>query len=375
MDGPDVMAGHPAGVTQQLTDRRAGSARVGGLNHTALLYGDDGEYRAGLAEFARAAAAAGAPMQMVLPWQRVQVARGALATLPLRAVLDDMADAGRNPARLIPAGRSFADGHPGEHVYCLWEPAWAARSPAERREIARHEGLCNLAFSDRAMTVLCLYDTARLGAELIADVELTHPVVISRGRSRSSATYLGPDGLPASCDKPLPLPPAGAESLSFTDQLGSVREFAARHAGAAGLSLARGRDLTLAVSEIAANAVSYADGGAIRAWPADGELICQIEDSGFIADPLAGRRQRPPDAPGGHGLWLVNLVCDLVERRTNPGGTTTRLPIVVALDGADRSEQRNDGVPLNVVAHRVLEYLPQRVPVVVVQVGWRCWRG
>lgn len=330
MKGRDVMAGYPAGVTQQLADRRAGPARVGGLNHTALLYGDDDEYRAGLAEFARIAAAADAPMQLILPWQRAQVARGALARLPLRVVVDDMADVGRNPARLIPAGRSFADSHPGEHVYLLWEPAWAARSAAERCEIVRHEGLCNLAFGDQTMTVLCLYDAARLGAELIADVELTHPVVISRGRSRSSTTYLGPGGVPASCDQPLPLPPVGAESMSFAEQLGSVREFVARHAGAAGLGLARGRDLTLAVSEIAANAVSYADGGVVTAWPADGELMCQIEDAGFIADPLAGRRQRPPDAAGGHGLWLVNLVCDLVERRTAPAGTTTRLHMRVA---------------------------------------------
>lgn len=321
----DVMAGYPDGVTQQLTDCRAGPTRVGGLNHTALLYGDDGEYRAGLVEFARAAVAVGAPMQLVLPWQRVQVAGGAVGILGFRTVLDDMADVGRNPARIIPAGRSFADGHPGDHVYCLWEPAWATRSEAERREIARHEGLCNLAFADRAMTVLCLYDAARLDAELIADVELTHPVVISQGRPRSSATYLGPGGLPASCDKPLPLPPPGAETLRFTDELGSVREFAMRHARAVGLSLARGRDLTLAVNEIAANAVSYADGGVIRAWSADGGLICQIEDSGFISDPLAGRRQRPADASGGHGLWVVNLVCDLVERRTAPSGTTTRL--------------------------------------------------
>jgi len=325
MEGPDVMAGRLAGITEQLTDRRARPAGAGALLHTALLYGDDDEYRAGLAEFARAAAVAGAPMQVVLPWRRMQAARGALAMLPLRVALDDMADVGCNPARLIPVGRSFADDHPGEHVYCLWEPAWAARSAAERREIARHEGLCNLAFGDLAMTVLCAYDTARLGSELIADVELTHPVVISGGQSRSSATYLGPGGLPASCEGPLPIPEIGVESLSFTDHLGSVREFAARHAGAAGLSLARGRDLMLAVSEIAANAVSYADGGVIRAWRADGELICQIEDSGFISDPLAGRRQRPPDSPGGHGLWLVNLVCDLVERRTAPSGTITRL--------------------------------------------------
>ena len=81
----------------------------------------------------------------------------------------------------------------------------------------------------------------------------------------------------------------------------------------------------LAVSEVAGNAVAYAEGGAIRSWRADGEFLCQIEDSGYIADPLAGLRQRPADNPGGHGLWLTNLVCDLVERRSSPAGTTTRL--------------------------------------------------
>jgi hypothetical protein len=30
------------------------------------------------------------------------------------------------------------------------------------------------------------------------------------------------------------------------------------------------------------------------------------------------------DAPG-QGLWVVNHVCDLVERRSSPVGTTTRM--------------------------------------------------
>ena len=325
MDGRDVMTGHSTGVTQELTDRRVSAARVGGLGHVALFYRDDDEYRCGLEEYVHAAAATAAPLHVALPWQRIDLARGALAALWFRVVLADMSDFGRNPARLIPAGLAFADDHPGQHVFCLWEPAWPTRSAAEQREVIRHEGLVNLAFRDRAMTVLCLYDTARSSPELIADAERTHPVVIASGRRQLSPEYLGAGELPASCDGPLPPPGPGAESLSFSDQVGSVREFAARHAAAAGLRPARTRDLMLAVSEIAGNSVAHANGGVIRSWHGDGELVCQIEDSGYIADPLAGRRQRSPDTPGGHGLWLVNLVCDLVERRSAPGGTTTRL--------------------------------------------------
>jgi anti-sigma regulatory factor (Ser/Thr protein kinase) len=86
--------------------------------------------------------------------------------------------------------------------------------------------------------------------------------------------------------------------------------------------------MVLAVSEIAANALGHAAGGGIvRSWCTNDEMVCQVEDRGHISDPLAGRRRQPADARGGHGLWLVNRVCDLVERRTGPAGTITRLHI------------------------------------------------
>jgi anti-sigma regulatory factor (Ser/Thr protein kinase) len=173
--------------------------------------------------------------------------------------------------------------------------------------------------------VLCLFDLGGLSQDLIGDVERTHPVVISAGQPRVSPAYLGPGTMPPGCDDPLSPPGPGADSLNFADQLSSVRDFSAAHASRAGLSSVRARDLTLAVSEIAANSFGHAGGGVVRAWCTESEVICQIEDSGHIRDPLAGRRQRPPDSAGGHGLWLVNRLCDLVERRTGPGGTVTRL--------------------------------------------------
>ena len=59
-------------------------------------------------------------------------------------------------------------------------------------------------------------------------------------------------------------------------------------------------------------------------WASGPELICQVHDSGWITDPMAGRRRPAPDSPG-QGLWVVNHVCDLVETRSGPAGTTTRL--------------------------------------------------
>jgi hypothetical protein len=39
---------------------------------------------------------------------------------------------------------------------------------------------------------------------------------------------------------------------------------------------------------------------------------------------MAGRKRPPPDSDG-QGLWVVNDVCDLVETRSGPAGTTTRV--------------------------------------------------
>jgi anti-sigma regulatory factor (Ser/Thr protein kinase) len=315
------MTGSGTGVTGQLKDRRVKSAFSGGFSHTALLYRDRDEYLGGLARFAEAAAEIGAPLQAVLPGGGMD----ALAELPSCAMLADMTDLGRNPARLIVSGQTFVDSHPGQHVCCVWEPVWPGRSSAELCEIARHEALSNLAFNGEALTLLCMYDASTLSAELLRDIELTHPAVILGRQRLNSAGYLGPGRVPPRCDAPLPPPPADADSLVFTDNLAEVRELSMRHAEAAGLSRARVNDLKLAISEVAANALGYARGGVLQVWHRIGEVVCQVEDSGYIPDLLAGRRRKPADHAGGHGLWLVNLVCDLVERRTGPTGTMTRL--------------------------------------------------
>jgi len=82
------------------------------------------------------------------------------------------------------------------------------------------------------------------------------------------------------------------------------------------------------VGELAANTIRHTDqGGVLSIWTAGNELVCQVQDSGHITDPLAGRHRPPADAGGGHGLWLVHQVCDLVESRSGPGGTVVRMHV------------------------------------------------
>jgi anti-sigma regulatory factor (Ser/Thr protein kinase) len=134
-----------------------------------------------------------------------------------------------------------------------------------------------------------------------------------------------PDG-----DGPLPAPPSpdpdDPMAYSYTTDLAAIRTVVHRYAIQAGLSEARAIDLTLAVSEVAANTVKHAKSpGNLNIWYDANEIICQIHDEGVITDRLAGRREPSLDAPGGHGLWIVNQVCDRVEIQSGENGTTIRL--------------------------------------------------
>ena len=107
-----------------------------------------------------------------------------------------------------------------------------------------------------------------------------------------------------------------------------------QQARAAGLTEGRANDLVLAVSEVAANTLRHTQSaGTLTIWRQAGELVCEIQDEGTITDPLAGQRRPGPDATGGHGLWLVYQVCDLVELRSDETGTTIRMHMAIKRPG------------------------------------------
>ncbi len=129
-----------------------------------------------------------------------------------------------------------------------------------------------------------------------------------------------PDG-----DRSLPAPD-DLVSYAYTTDLAAIRAVVHRYALKAGLSETRAIDLTLAVSEVAANTVRHAKSpGSLQIWYDTKEIVCQIHDEGVITDPLAGRRRPSLYAAGGHGLWIVNQVCDQVELQSDETGTTIRL--------------------------------------------------
>jgi anti-sigma regulatory factor (Ser/Thr protein kinase) len=294
-----------------------------GLLHSALLYRGAAEFRAAVERYVRGGLARAEPVLIVTPPRKVSWLRREFNGDTGGVAFTDMTELGRNPARIIPAIRTFMDRYPGRRIRYVGEPVWPERSAAELREAARYEALVNTAFSGAPATMVCLYDSAELTPAVLDDAGCTHPALFRQGEGQASTRYLGPDSLPPGCDHPLARPPAIAERLTYQRDLRPVRSLVARRARSARLPARRITDLVLAASEVAANTLRHTKaGGTVHLWHDEDEILCQIHDTGVIADRLAGYRTPADELPGGKGLWLVNQVCDLVEVRSSLGGTT-----------------------------------------------------
>jgi anti-sigma regulatory factor (Ser/Thr protein kinase) len=126
--------------------------------------------------------------------------------------------------------------------------------------------------------------------------------------------------------QPLPAPMSDAVRHTYRSDLSRVRALVFQRATAAGLTQSRANDLVLAVSEVAANTLRHTKAaGTLAIWHDGDEIVCEIHDEGTITDPLVGQRKPAPGASGGHGLWLVRQVCDLVELTSDANGTTVRM--------------------------------------------------
>jgi anti-sigma regulatory factor (Ser/Thr protein kinase) len=82
----------------------------------------------------------------------------------------------------------------------------------------------------------------------------------------------------------------------------------------------------LAVNEVLSNSLHHAcEDGTLRVWREADGLVCEVRDGGHILEPLIGRAEPAIGQIGGHGMWLVNLVCDLVQVRSSAHGSTVRM--------------------------------------------------
>jgi anti-sigma regulatory factor (Ser/Thr protein kinase) len=298
------------------------------FRHEALFYAGEEDFLAGTLPFIRDGVAAGEPILVAVSAAKIRALSAELNGEADRVQFADMAELGKNPARIIPAWREFADqAAEGRPLRGIGEPIWADRSSAELVECQHHEFLLNAAFADTpSFWLLCPYDTGALKPDVVNVAECSHPYIADADARRPSDVYLEPARAPGPFSGELPPPSHRPERLAFDrDRLPAVRSFVSRQAKEAGLDRSRAADLVLAVSELATNSIIHGGGqGTVVLWRDPDALFCEVRDRGRLEHPLLGRERPGSAQSSGRGLWLVNHLCDLVQIRSFPTGNVVR---------------------------------------------------
>src|SRR5882757_279763 len=233
--------------------------------HPALFYRGLPGFLAGTVPFIEEGLANGEPVAVAVPGDRLAPLRTELAGAQAKVQLLDMNQVGRNPGRILPA-------------------------------------------------------------VLLADAELTHPVVVEGGARRASASF-APDLALAEHNRPFPEPTRLPITLPIEAvRLTEARQLAEAEAYRAGLDPERAADFALAVNELVTNSIEHGGNrGSLRIWLEDGHLLAEVRDAGRGRDPLAGRRPVDPEQRRGRGLLLINHLVDLVRVHQADDGSTTRI--------------------------------------------------
>jgi len=270
------------------------------------------------------------PVLVAIPRERLELLREALGGEAERVAFADMHTLGRNPGRITSAWHEFLAKHAhGEReALGIGEPIWPSRSTAELSECHNHEALLNLAFGGgHPWHLICPYDVDGLEDHVIEEAQRTHAFIDEDGESASNDAYAYADSPPQPFAQALEPPQAPVRELAFTaEQLGSLRRALSGWAEEHGLGAPASEELVLAVNELATNSIRYGGGhGLLLSWREGEALVCEIRDSGHIADPLIGRSRPAPNEHTGRGLWLVHQLCDLVQIHSAPSGTAVRV--------------------------------------------------
>jgi MEDS: MEthanogen/methylotroph, DcmR Sensory domain len=296
--------------------------------HEAFLWHDRTDFTDGLVPFIVEGLSAGEPVMVATVPEHTEWLREELGQDADRVSFVDMAELGRNPAKILPAWQKFldteaVDGRPARGV---GEPIWAGRGTDELIECQLHEALLNVAVDPMTpFWLVCPYDAERLDPVVIDEAYRSHPVVIEADAYKGSTQYAGRAHLEQMLGSELPPLAGEPTTIPFNAKnIDRLPRFLKLEGHVAGLALHQASGLASATHGLATGSLQRgATGGIIRMWRQPREVIYEVIDDTYVDDPLAGRRA--PVVDSADALWTANQLCDLVQLRSTPAGTIVRL--------------------------------------------------
>jgi len=296
--------------------------------HEAFLWHDRTDFTDGLVPFISEGLAAGEPVMVAAVVEHTDWLREALGPDADQVTFVDMAELGRNPAKIIPAWQKFIDVEAGgsRPARGVGEPIWAGRGTDELIECQLHEALLNVAVDPMTpFWLVCPYDAEQLDPVVIDEAYRSHPVVIEADVYKGSTQYAGRAHLEVMLGAELPALTGEPTTIPFSAKnIDRLPMFLKLEGHVAGLALQPATGLACATYGLArASLQRGGTGGVIRMWRQPRSVVYEIVDDTYVDDPLAGRRA--PLVDSSDALWTANQLCDLVQLRSTPAGTIVRL--------------------------------------------------
>lgn len=295
--------------------------------HECLLYAGTTGFLDAVVPFVRDGLALREPLLIMASQPRLAALKTALAGDAGKVMFADMAELGNNPASIIPSWREFIDlqGGVGRPVRGISELIWATRPPEVVAEAQMHEALLNAAVPpDTPLWLLCPYDTEALDEPTIVEATRSHPVLLESNTYRGSTRYGGAAHGGRLSGTKLPKPGVPVRTVivdpAHHSHVSEILTIAANQ----GVRIDRAVKLAAAVEEIAAAVDRDNFDVRIRVWSERAALVCEVLDPDTVHDPPA--RWRTGDfSARDRAVRLANEMCDLVQVRSGPAGTATRL--------------------------------------------------
>lgn len=299
-----------------------------GFFHETAFYQSDDEFLAVIVPFLREGLTAGEPTVAAFgeanerlvraalgPGNGVsflaaeqQYARPALAIKRYQEMFADLVASGATQIRVVGDVP-----HPGVGVPWEW---WA-----------RYEAAVNHAYDDFPVWGVCPYDTRTAPPEVLDQVRLTHPRIVTAAGHLANDAFEDPHGFVTGRVAPWRDPLEGSPPVVELVDPGPAlaRDVVAAWQARAALREEDLNGLLLATSEAVTNAMTHGRPPVrLRVWAVPGRMVVTITDGGTgPVEPYAGLV--PGGGPGGFGLWLAHQLCAYVSMQRDHEGFTLRL--------------------------------------------------
>lgn len=298
------------------------------LLHAAGFHSSPAHLVGQLVPLAQAAIGRGEAVALALAPETEAALRDALGAVDGLHALGPAADAGSGQTVAVARGRELRElTRTAGPVTVLGEHRSDLDGP-DGSFWTEFDAAVNVAMAELPVRMTCFFPEMPLHQCVLDGAHDNHPHLLVRGELRPNPRHRTPrDVLTAHPVAPPLLLGAPDLTLAFQSwQLQDVRRAVRGVAGAAGFTDDRTEDVVLAVNEVATNAVEHGGPPAeLHLWATGGGLVCEVHDTGTLADPLPGMVSPHPSEPRGRGLWISRQVCDLLHVWSDDHGTHVRV--------------------------------------------------